>query len=34
MNGNRSNLKRHLIDRETYKTRRSAALVEWQNLMA
>lgn len=24
---------RHLVDRETYKTRRSAALVEWQNLM-
>ena len=25
---------RHLVDRETYKTRRSAALVEWQNLVA
>jgi putative transposase len=25
---------RHLIDRETYKTRRSAALPEWQPLMA
>ena len=25
---------RHLIDRRTYKTRRSAALAEWQNLMA
>jgi putative transposase len=25
---------RHLIDRETYKTRRSAALAEWQSLMA
>ena len=25
---------RHLIDRQTYKTRRSAALTEWQNLMA
>nr|WP_232366564.1 hypothetical protein [Alteripontixanthobacter muriae] len=25
---------RHLIDRQTYKTRRSAALAEWQNLMA
>ena len=23
----------HLVDRETYKTRRSAALAEWQNLM-
>ena len=23
----------HLVDRETYETRRSAALVEWQNLM-
>ena len=23
-----------LVDRETYKTRRSAALAEWQNLMA
>jgi len=28
------NSERHLIDRETYKTRRSAALVEWQSLMA
>jgi putative transposase len=28
------NLERHLIDRETYKTRRSAALTEWQSLMA
>lgn len=27
-------LERHLIDRKTYKTRRSAALAEWQNLMA
>ena len=26
--------KRHLIDRQTYETRRSAALAEWQNLMA
>jgi putative transposase len=25
---------RHLIDRRTYKERRSAALAEWQNLMA
>jgi putative transposase len=25
---------RHLIDRQTYKERRSAASVEWQNLMA
>ncbi|MBU1606614.1 MAG: IS6 family transposase [Alphaproteobacteria bacterium] len=25
---------RHLIDRQTYKTRRSAALAEWQSLMA
>lgn len=25
---------RHLVDRQTYKTRRSAALVEWQYLMA
>jgi putative transposase len=24
---------RHLIDRQTYKTRRSAALAEWQSLM-
>jgi putative transposase len=22
----------HLVDRETYKERRSAALAEWQNL--
>lgn len=28
------NSERHLIDRQTYKTRRSAALAEWQNLMA
>lgn len=28
------NSERHLIDRQTYKTRRSVALVEWQNLMA
>ncbi|MXP08637.1 IS6 family transposase [Pseudoblastomonas halimionae] len=31
---NHFNSERHLIDRETYKTRRSAALAEWQNLMA
>ena len=30
---NHFNLERHLIDRQTYKTRRSAALAEWQNLM-
>ncbi len=28
------NSERHLVDRETYKTRRSAALAGWQNLMA
>lgn len=31
---NHFNLERHLIDRQTYKTRRSAALAEWRNLMA
>ncbi len=31
---NHFNLERHLIDRQTYKTRRSVALAEWQNLMA
>jgi putative transposase len=31
---NHFNLERHLIDRQTYKTRRSAALAEWQNLVA
>ena len=31
---NHFNLERHLIDRQTYKTRRSAALAEWQNVMA
>jgi putative transposase len=31
---NHFNLDRHLIDRQTYKTARSAALAEWQNLMA
>jgi putative transposase len=28
------NLKRHLVDRETYKTRRSAAQAQWQSLVA
>ena len=31
---NHFNLECHLIDRQTYKDRRSATLVEWQNLMA
>ena len=31
---NHFNSERHLIDRETYKTRRSAALTEWQSLAA
>jgi putative transposase len=31
---NHFNLERHLIDRQTYEARRSAALVEWQSLMA
>ena len=31
---NHFNLERHLVDRQTYKTRRSAALAEWQTLMA
>jgi putative transposase len=31
---NHFNFERHLIDRQTYKTRRSAALAEWQLLMA
>ena len=31
---NNFNAQRHLIDRETYKTSRSVALAEWQNLMA
>ena len=31
---NHFNSDRHLIDRQTYKTNRSAALAEWQNLMA
>ena len=25
-------LERHIVDRQTYKERRSAALAEWQNL--
>ncbi|GAA4644487.1 IS6 family transposase [Pontixanthobacter gangjinensis] len=31
---NHFNSQRHLIDRQTHKTARSAALAEWQNLMA
>ena len=31
---NHFNQERHLIDRQTYKARRSAALAEWQSLMA
>ncbi|WP_423141669.1 IS6 family transposase [Parablastomonas sp. CN1-191] len=31
---NHFNQERHLVDRETYKARRSAALAEWQSLMA
>lgn len=31
---NHFNLDRHLTDRQTYKTARSAALAERQNLMA
>lgn len=31
---NHFNQERHLVDRQTYKDRRSAALVEWQSLMA
>ncbi|EZP71639.1 Integrase [Sphingomonas paucimobilis] len=30
---NHFSLERHLIDRQTYKERRSAALAEWQSLM-
>ena len=29
---NRFNLERHLIDRQTYKDRRSAALAEWRSV--
>lgn len=31
---NHFNLERNLVDRETFKARRSAALAEWQNLAA
>jgi transposase-like protein len=31
---NHFNSQRHLVDRQTYKTRRSAAMAEWQNLVA
>lgn len=31
---NHFNSERHLVDRQTYRERRSAALAEWQNLMA
>ena len=31
---NHFNLDRHLTDCQTYKANRSAALAEWQNLMA
>ena len=31
---NHFNSERHLVDRQTYKARRSVALAEWQNLMA
>jgi len=31
---NHFNQERHLVDRETFKERRSAALAEWQNLAA
>ncbi|WP_100868474.1 IS6 family transposase [Novosphingobium kunmingense] len=31
---NHFNQERHLVDRQTYKQRRSAALAEWQNLFA
>ena len=31
---NHFNSERHLVDRKTYKQRRSAALAEWQNLLA
>jgi transposase-like protein len=32
--GNLDRREMGLVDRQTYKTRRSAALVEWQNLAA
>jgi putative transposase len=31
---NHFNQERHLVDRETYKIRRSVALAEWQNVAA
>jgi putative transposase len=31
---NHFNQERHLVSRDTYKNRRSAALVEWRGLMA
>jgi putative transposase len=31
---NHFNSERHLVDRQTYKARRSAALAEWQSLMS
>jgi len=31
---NHFNAERHLIDRQTFKERRSAALAEWQSLAA
>ncbi len=31
---NHFNSERHLVDRQTYKIRRAAALAEWQNLVA
>jgi putative transposase len=31
---NHFNSERHLVDRQTYKARRSVALAEWQNLVA
>ena len=31
---NHCNSERHLVDRQTYKTLRSAALAEWQSIMA
>ena len=31
---NHFNLERHLVDRQTYKERRSAALTEWQAIMS
>ncbi|HEX4739468.1 MAG TPA: DDE-type integrase/transposase/recombinase, partial [Allosphingosinicella sp.] len=31
---NHFTLERHLVDRQTYKERRSAAWSEWQNVMA